>query len=129
MARWLLERPTDIEIGWGMSDNANDTEETMEGFKRLAGQGVAGAHWISLIDPEPPLRSHPPWVLRSGLEGVALLDHGMEPKEGVETWLEGIGSIEPRDDLYDFIDISKEEYLDDPPTYLPRLWDHFRESS
>jgi len=129
MAGWLLERPTQIEIGWGMSDNANNTEDTMEGFTRLAGQGVAGAYWISLIDPEPPLRNHPPWVLRSGLEGLALLDYGMEPKEGVETWLETIEALEPRHDPYDFIDISKEEYLDDPLAHLPRLWDHFRESS
>jgi len=65
----------------------------------------------------------------AGLEGIALLDHGMEPKKGVETWLERIEALEPRDDLYDFIDISKEEYLDDPPAHLTRLWDHFRESS
>jgi hypothetical protein len=129
MAGWLLERPTEVEIGWGMSDNADDLEETMEGFKRLAGQGVAGAHWISLIDPDPTLRSHPPWVLRSGLERVALLDHDLEPKEGVETWLKNIETLEPRNHLYDFIDIGKQEYLDDPPTHLSRLWNHFRESS
>ena len=129
IARWLLDRPTEIEIGWGMLDNAGDHEETMVGFKRLAGQGVAGANWISLIDPEPPLHSHPPWVLRSGLERIGLLDRGLEPKEQVETWLENIESIEPRDDIHDFIDISKDEYLDNPPTHLPRLWDHFQESS
>jgi hypothetical protein len=128
MAGWLLDRPIDMEIGWGVSGSVNDAGDTIEGFKRLAGQGVAGADWISLIDPEPPLRSHPPWVLRSGLEGLSLLDQGMEPKEGVETWLENIEALEPRDDAYDFIDITKEEYLEDPPSHLPRLWNHFRES-
>jgi hypothetical protein len=129
MARWLLERPTEIEIGWGMLDNANEHEETAEGFKRLAGQGVAGTNWISLIDPELPLHSHPPWVLRSGLERIGLLNQGMEPKEQVETWLENIESIEPSDDVYDFIDIGKQEYLDDPHTHLRRVWNHFWESS
>jgi hypothetical protein len=127
MAGWLFERPTELEIGWGMLDNASDNEETMEGFKRLAGHGVVGANWISLVDPEPPIYSHPPWVLRSGLERIGLLDRGLEPKEGVEIWLENIASIEPRDDVYDFIDIGKKEYLDDPYTHLLRLWDHFQE--
>ncbi len=129
MARWLLERPTEIEIGWGMLDKASDSEETIEGFTRLAGQGVAGANWISLIDPEPPLHSHPPWLLRPGLERIGLLDRGMEPKEQVETWFENIESVEPRDDIYNFIDISRDEYLDNPPTHLPRLWEHFGEST
>lgn len=128
MARWLLERPTEIEIGWGMLEDASDSEETMEGFKRSAGQGVAGANWISLIDPESPIYSHPPWVLRSGLERIGLLNQAMEPKEQVERWLEDIGSIEPRDDINDFIDISPKEYMSDPHTHLPRLWERFRES-
>jgi hypothetical protein len=129
MAGWLVERPIEIEIGWGMSENPNNIGEAREGFKRMAVQGAAGANWITLIDPEPPLRSHPPWVLRPGLEGLALLDHDLEPKEGVETWFGPIEALEPRDDPYDFIDISREEYLDNPLTHLPRLWDHFRESS
>ena len=57
---------------------------------------------------------------------VGLLDRGIEPKEHVETWLENIGSIKPRDDIYDFIDISEQEYLDNPHTHLSRLWNHFR---
>jgi hypothetical protein len=126
MAGWIFRKPTEIEIGWGMLDNIGNNEETIEGFKRLGGQGVAGANWISLTDPEPALYSHPPWVLRPGLERVGLIDHSLEPKEHVETWLENIGSIEPMDDIYDFIDISKQEYLDNPHTHLPRLWDHFR---
>lgn len=129
MARWLLERPTEIEIGWGILDGIGDTEETMEGFKRLADHGVAGVNWVSLIDPEPSLHSHPPWVLRSGLDRIGLLNRGMEPKEQVESWLENIDSVEPRADINDFIDISQNEYFDDPHTHLSRLWEHFRESS
>jgi len=54
----------------------------------------------------------------------------MESKEQVQALLlENIGSIEPRDDVYDFIDLSKGEYLDNPHTHLPRLWEHFREST
>jgi hypothetical protein len=128
MAGWLLERPTTIEIGWGMPEHVYDAEEIKVGFKQLAGQGPAGADWISLIDPEPPLRSHPPWILRPGHESIALLDYGMEPKEGVETWLEHIETMEARHDPYDFIDISREEYLIGPTTHLTRLWEHFRES-
>ena len=129
MAGWLFARPTEVEIGWGMLDRIGDTEETLEGFKRLAGHGLAGVNWVSLIDPEPALSSHPPWVLRPGLERVGLIDQGLEPKEHVETWLKEIRSGKPRDGINDFIDISKQEYLDDPHTHLPRLWGHFRESS
>jgi hypothetical protein len=128
MARWLFARPTEIELGWGILDNASEHQETMEGFKRLASQGIAGTNWISLIDPEPKVYAHPPWVLRHGLERVGLINQGLEPKEYVGTWLENIGCIKPRDLVYDFIDISKQEYLDDPHTHLPRLWNHFRES-
>jgi len=129
MARWLFGRPTEVEIGWGMLDRIGDTEETMEGFKRLAGHGIAGVNWVSLIDPEPRLYGHPPWVLRPGLERVGLIDQGVEPKEHLETWLKQIRSGKPKDGVNDFIDISKQEYLDDPHTHLPRLWNHFRESS
>jgi len=128
MAGWIFRKPTEIEIGWGMLDTIGNNEETIEGFKRLGGQGVAGANWISLTDPEPALYSHPPWVLRPGLERVGLINHSLEPKEYVGIWLKEISSGKPKDGIYDFIDISKQEYLDDPHTHLPRLWDHFRES-
>lgn len=129
LARWLFGRPIEVEIGWAMVDKVGDTEEVMEGFKRLAGQGLAGATWLSLIDPEPTLYSQPPWILSPGLERIGLLDQGQEPKEQVETWIKEIRSGKPRDGINDFLDISKREYLDDPHTHLPRLWDHFRESS
>jgi len=129
LARWLFGRPIEIEIGWRMLDKIGDTEETIEGFKRLAGQELAGANWLNLIDPDSRLHTQPPWILRPGLERIGLLDRGLEPKEQVETWLKEIRSGKPRDGIKDFIDISKEEYLDDPHTHLPRLWDHFRESN
>lgn len=129
LARWLFGRPIEIEIGWGMLDKIGDTEETIEGFKRLASQGLAGVNWLSLIDPEPRIFTQPPWIIRTGLERIGLLDRGLAPKEQVETWLKEIHSGKPRDGFNDFIDISPQEYLDDPHTHLPRLWDHFRESS
>jgi len=128
MARWLFARPTEVEIGWGMLDRIGDNEETIEGFKRLAGHGLTVANWVSLIDPEPKVYAHPPWVLRHGLEKVGLIDQGLEPKEYVGIWLKEIGSGKPKNRIYNFIDISKQEYLDDPHTHLLRLWDHFRKS-
>jgi hypothetical protein len=128
LARWLIGQPVEIEIGWGVLNTIGETEENREGFKRLAYQGLAGANWVSLIDPEPRLYSHPPWALRHGLERIGLIDHGLEPKEQVEAWFKETVSIEPKDEINDFIDISRDEYLDDPRTHLPRLWDHFQET-
>jgi hypothetical protein len=98
-------------------------------IERLAGHDLTVANWVSLIDPESRVYAHPPWVLRPGLERVGLIDQGLEPKEHVGTCLKEIGSGKPKDGIYDFIDISKQEYLDDPHTQLPRLWDHFRQTS
>jgi len=128
LARWLFRRPTEVEIGWGMLDKVGEPEEISEAAKRLGGQGLAGATWLSLIDPEPRLCTQPPWNLRPGLERIGLLHQGLEPKEHVETWLKAILSSKPRDDINDFIDISPKEYMADPHTHLPRLWDRFRES-
>ncbi len=129
LGRWLFGRPTEVEIGWGMLDDAGDPEEVLESSKRLGSQGVAGVTWLSLIDPEPRLCTQPPWSLRPGLERVSLLDQHGEPKEHIETWLKAIFSSKPRDEINDFIDISPKEYIIDPYTHLPRLWDHFQESS
>jgi len=85
-------------------------------------------NWISLIDPEPRLHKQPPWALKSGLDRVGLLDHGMEPKEHVETWLGELLSCGPGEKIEDFIDISLDEYLTNPDMHLPRLWEHFQES-
>ncbi len=129
LGRWLFGRPTEVEIGWGMLDDAGDTEEVLESGKRLGGQGVAGVTWLSLVDPEPRLCTQPPWSLRPGLERVSLLDQHGEPKEHVETWIKDIQSSGPRDGIEHFIDISPKEYSIEPHTHLPRLWHHFQESS
>jgi len=126
---WLFGRPTEVEIGWGMLDEPGDPEEVLKSAKRLACQELAGVTWLSLVDPDPRLCSQPPWALRPGLERVGLLDQHGEPKQHIETWLKGILSNEPRDEIDDFIDISPKEYMADPYTHLPRLWDHFQESS
>lgn len=128
LANWLFGRPTEVEMGWSTLNKLGDPEEIAETGKRLSGQGTAGVNWLSLIDPQPTLQKQPPWVLKSGLDRVGLLDHRMEPKEHVETLLEGFRSDESRQKMDDFIDMSQEEYLDDPRTHFPRLWDHFRES-
>ena len=80
------------------------------------------------MDPEPGLLSTPPWVLVNGLEHVGLLDNHMEPKEHVEIWFRELLSSRPGEKTEDFIDISLDEYLTDPVTHLPRLWEHFKES-
>jgi len=128
LARWLIGRPVEIEIGWGALNTIGETEENREGFKRLAYQGLAGANWVSLIDPEPRLYSYPPWALKPGLERIGLIDYGLEPKEQVEAWIKEAVSIEPKDEINDFIDISKKEYMEDPHAHLSRLWEHFQET-
>lgn len=127
LTQWLFGRPTEIEVGWGMTERMGDPEEIMETFKRLAHQGLAGVNWLSLMDPKPDLCSHPPWILRINLERTGLLDQRAEPKENVEDWLNEVHSIEPDEAINDFIDISVEEYLDDPQNHFHRLWDHFLE--
>jgi len=62
----------------------------------------------------------------SFLEG---LTQATKPKKKVETWLKEIHSGKLVGGINDFIDTSKQEYLDDPHTHLPPLWDHFQESS
>jgi len=46
----------------------------------------------------------------------------------VEPLLKEIRTTETRHGVNEFIDLSPEEYLVDPQTYLSRLWEHFRES-
>jgi len=127
LIQWLFGQSTEVEVGWGMIERMGDPEEILETFKRSARQGLTGLNWLSLIDPEPKLRSHPPWVLRTNLDRAGLLNRGVEPKEHVEIWLKEILSATPKDGISDFIDISVEEYLANPHTHFHRLWDHFLE--
>jgi len=128
LSQWLFGRPIEVEVGWGLSDKG-DPEEISEAGKRLAGQSLAGMTWLSLIDPEPRLHKQPPWVLKPALERIGILDYGAKPKEHVETYFKELCSLELREKMDDFIDISSEEYMADPQTHLPRLCDHFREST
>jgi hypothetical protein len=50
----------------------------------------------------------------------------LAPKPPLEAWLEEALSNEPSKPDDDFIDVSLDEYLADPATHFPRLWDHFR---
>ena len=128
LSQWIFGRPIEVEVGWGLSDKAGDPEEILEAGKRLAKLGLAGVTWLSLIDPEPRLHTHPPWGQRPGLERVGLLGQDLEPKEWVELLLKEIRTTEIRHEDKDFIDLSPEEYLTDPQPHLFRLWEHFRES-
>ncbi len=127
LTQWLFGRPTQVEVGWGMTERMGDPEEIIETFKRLAHQGLSGVNWLNLMDPKPYLCSHPPWTLRANLERTGLLDQRVEPKENVEDWLKEVCSINPDEAIYDFIDISVEEYLSNPRTHFHRLWGHFLE--
>jgi hypothetical protein len=52
----------------------------------------------------------------------------MDPKKHVEDWLRTSRLAEVSARGSEFIDIGKEEYLEDPAMHLVRLWDHFLES-
>jgi hypothetical protein len=128
LAQWLFDRSIEMEIGWDVVNNQSDPEEIVEALKILAQSGVDVLNWLSLIDPEPRLRKEPPWSLRPGLDRAGLLDHALEPKGHVEIWLKEIQPDQTKDGTSDFIDISTQEYLDEPQTHFLRLWDHFQES-
>lgn len=128
LAQWLFECPVDMEIGWGASDGRDDLEEVVEAGKQTAARGLAGITWLNLQDPEQRLQGHPPWNLRPGLATAGLLNRDGEPGEKIEVLLEEIRSTKTMDDPYDFIDLSRDDYLEDPSIHFERLWDHFRES-
>jgi hypothetical protein len=128
LAQWLFECPVDMEVGWGTWDPNGDLEKVVEAGKQTAARGLTGITWLNLQDPEQRLHSHPPWNLWPGLTTAGLLNRGGEPREGVETLLGQVRSTKKMEEPNDFIDLSRDDYLDDPPTHLNRLWDHFRES-
>jgi len=128
MAQWLFSKPVDVEIGWGLLHDSGDPEKIIENLGRLAAQGVSGVHWLSLADPQPGLRREPPWGLRPGSEQAGILDHRLEPREHVESWVRELRSIAESEVRLDFIDVDQEEYISDPVRQLPRLWQHFQES-
>ncbi len=124
---WLLKERAGVELGWALSKEEPEREALIESGLRLAGQGLKELTWITLVDPDPSLQKAPPWALRSGLEQCGLLDRRLEPKRWVEEWIRKVQRQEPRTNPDDFIDLSREEYLEAPEMHLGRLWDHFRE--
>lgn len=128
LSRWVFERPAEIEIGWRLSDEPGDLNETFGANGRLIRQGLDAVTWLNFIDPLPTLQAHPPWVLHPGMERLGLLDHVLEPKDWVEPLLETMGSAEMRWRHDDFIDISQKEYIHNPQTHFYRLWNHFVEA-
>lgn len=128
VTQWLFRRPIEVEIGWSLLEEMRESEEIIESARRLNGQGLDGVSWLSLVDPDPPLSTKPPWSLWTRLGYVGLLNHALDPKEHVECLINELRLSDSKNRIDDFIDISPEEYIADPRTQLPRLWDHFRES-
>jgi hypothetical protein len=127
LCQWLLERPVLVELGWGLLAPADDPEEVVEAGRYVTEQGLAGVSWLSLADPRPLLRTEPPWRQRPGLGQAGLLDWGLEPKGETRTWIEQIFKDESHGRILEFIDVSRDEYKEDPEAHLTRLWDHFRQ--
>jgi hypothetical protein len=128
LCQWLLERPVLVELGWGLLASADDPEDIVEAGRYISGQGLAGVSWLNLADPRPMLRTDPPWALKPGVEQAGLLDWGQEPKDRTQGWIEQIFKEEAGRGTLEFIDVSREEYLEDPKIHLTRLWDYFRTS-
>ncbi len=126
LGNWLFGHPTEVEIGWDLPDPKSSREQRIRIDDEKIVHGLSVSHWLSLADPEPSIAPHPPWSLRSGLESAGLLDCALTPKEGVEVWMREAFSQAPSEGGHDFIDVSREEYLSDPATHFPRMWDHFR---
>ncbi len=128
LCRWLFQRPVLVELGWGLLAPPDDPEEIIEAGRYISGQGLAGVNWLNLADPRPMLRTDPPWALKPGLEQAGLLDWGLEPKDRTQGWIEQIFKEEAGRGTLEFVDVSREEYLEDPEIHLTRLWDYFRTS-
>jgi len=128
MARWLFQWPVTLEIGRAMTETGV-WEETLASVSILGHQEIFGVTWLNWMDPGPHLLSQPPWSLKGGLEGTGMLNHGGDPKEGVEVLIQEIRSGEPGRFVTDFIDIDQKGYMADPETHLKRLWGHFREAT
>jgi hypothetical protein len=127
LSQWLFNRPTEIDLAWSIPGEGVDPEALQETFKVVAQQGIHGIIWTNLIDPEPRLFEEPPWVIRPDLKDVALFDSRIEPKGGVENWLEGVGTVQEKSDAHDFIDLTPQEYMANPHLHFFRLWDHFKD--
>ncbi|MBN2122756.1 MAG: hypothetical protein JW821_00555, partial [Deltaproteobacteria bacterium] len=127
LARWIFSSPPEVEVGWGAPEEEGDLEDYLEAAVRLREAGLGGVCWFNCIDPYPGTRGEPPWSLRPGMDRAGLLDPGSEPRLWVRPCLREILSSGTRDGADDFIDLDREEYLEDPGTHFERLWEHYRE--
>ena len=126
MARWVFHRNPAVEIGWDLMEKGFDPDQFLRESERLAEQDPEGVNWVSLCDPEAAAKAAPPWSLKPGLSQVGLLDCGLEPKPWVEEWSKQLRSTKPKQGGNDFIDLSLEEYLENPSMHLSRLWNHYK---
>jgi hypothetical protein len=125
LARWLTKKPVEVETGWALQEKPGQGQEWFEAWEKLASHGLEGSMWYNLCDPEPGLRGDPPWAVYRGLEQSGLLDLHLNPKAWVEDWLQEMKEAGTAKKAGDFIDLSEEEYLQDPEMHFSRLWDHF----
>jgi len=126
VASWLFEKATEVEVGWTMSKEIIDEESLAEACSRFAKQGLAGMTFLNLVEPEPFVRSMPPWPLRSDLDKVGLLNHHLDPKPWAEQCLKEMKLPGPVESASSFIDVGREEYEENPEMHLIRLWERFR---
>jgi len=127
LSQWLFNRPTTVEVGWGSDNRRGDPEWMAEAGQKLGSEGLGGVRWVSLADPEFGLGKVPPWAWRPGLEGIGLLDAGLEPKRWVEPCISRIRAAASEAKPAGFVDVEAEAYTEDPQMHFSRLWDHFLE--
>jgi hypothetical protein len=127
MASWLFERPVEVEVGWNGAKEDSDRDALLEACGRFGSRGPQGLTWITFVDAEPQALQAPPWGLRPDLGRVGLLDYQLNPKPQAEECIEEIRASEQSKKTYDFIDISREEYMEEPGMHILRLFEHFRE--
>ena len=125
IARWVFEYPVEVEIGWSGFDGTKNFDEEIQAGECLAGQGLNGVSWNTLVDPEPTLYDTPPWNLRSGVRNGGVLDPGLEPKAWTDAVIQSIRSDRHGSPIEEFIDLDKGAYFEDPHLHLARLWPHF----
>jgi hypothetical protein len=126
MASWLFEKPTDVEAGWRTAKEISDGDALDEACSRFGNQGLEGMTWMSLVEPEPFARQAPPWVLRSDLGRAGLLNYQLDPKPWSEACIKDMKNSGTNEKAYDFIDVSRDEYAENPEMHVLRLWDHFK---
>lgn len=132
LSRWLWGKQVEPLVGRRLGETVLD-EETLAAARVLAGQvgdddGISALSWFSLIDPSPKKSVEPPWGLFPGYAQAGLLDQGCQPKEAVEPLFGALNSVGADPDGDDFIDLTRDEFTNDPDLHLPRLWEHFMES-